>query len=767
MAQSAGNGAIDGADDLTLAQKVSLTAGAGTWHTPAIPAAGIDSVVFSDGPHGVRRHPDAAADALDLDVSVPATCFPPAAGLGSSWHPELVERVGRAIGLEAAAQGVSVLLGPGVNIKRSPLGGRNFEYASEDPLLSGRLGAAFVRGVQSTGVGACVKHYAVNNQETDRMRVSAEVDERTLREIYLPAFEHIVTTARPAAVMCSYNRVNGRYASQCRWLLTDLLRGEWGFDGVVVSDWGAVTDRVRSLSAGLDLEMPPPAGGNAEVLAAVTAGRLKESTVDAAARRVRTLVDRTAAARVDAAAVDAAAHHALARSAAQESAVLLKNAGGLLPLDPAGRSTLAVVGEFARTPRIQGGGSSHVVPTRVDNALDAIRAAVAAPDRVEFAPGFTLDGRPDPVLVADAVALAARAHTVLVFVGLPSSAESEGFDRTDLSLPADQVALLHALADLSERVVVVLSHGSPVELASWRDRVPAILTGWLLGQAGGGAVADLLFGAAEPSGRLAESLPLRLRDTPSYLHFPGGEGRVRYGEGIYVGYRYYDTVDTPVAYPFGHGLTYTTFAYSALRVARTGANAYAVTFTVTNTGRRAGAETAQVYVRDLESSVDRPSHELRAFAKVRLDPGASATVTLDLDPRAFAYFSPRTRRWRVEPGDVEIQVGASSRDIRLRRTVRVAGDGDDPVLTVESTLGEWLASPYGGGMRAALTAAGHAGALRLPDDVPPIAAATPLSRLVSFLPGVTSDDIAHYARAAADSDGVAHGRSSRAATPTG
>lgn len=747
---------------LTAAQKVSLTSGSGTWHTRGIPEAGIPSLMVCDGPHGLRKVSD-QTDVTDFGAT-PATCFPPAAGLGSSWNPELVQRVGRAVGREAAAEGVSVVLGPGVNIKRSPLGGRNFEYISEDPLLAGRMGAAFVRGVQSWGVGACPKHFAANNQETDRMRVSVEVDERTLREIYLPAFEHIVTTEDPATVMAAYNRINGVHAAQNPWLLTEVLRAEWGFQGLVISDWGAVTDRSAALAAGLDLEMPPATGRDADVERDLAAGALSEAVLDTAVGRVLALVDRTAPARTGLVGADHDEHHALARLAALESAVLLKNEGGLLPLSPDAPGTLAVIGEFARSPRFQGGGSSHVTPTRVDSALDAIRAAVASttsaasasgdadggpvgdhrratgPERVVFAPGFTLDGVPEPDLFAEAVRLAGRAETVLVFLGLPESAESEGRDRDRFELPADQLALLDAVAEANDRVVVVLSNGSGVAMEPWQRKVAAVFEGWLLGQAGGSAIARLLFGAENPSGKLAESIPLRLRDNPSHLHFPGGEGHVRYGEGLYVGYRYYDTLDAEVAYPFGHGLSYSTFEYRTLRVRRTGRCSYEASFTLTNTGSRAGAETAQLYVRDLESTLDRPAHELKAFAKVRLEPGASATVTLALPERAFAYWSPRERGWTVEAGEFELQVGASSRDIRLRQRVSCDGSRPRPAPTGGSTVGEWIAHPAGPLLRAAIAAAGHDGLLG-PEgaEIPPMIAATPVSRLVSFLPGMTAE----------------------------
>jgi beta-glucosidase len=759
---------------LTLEQKASLTSGSDNWYTQPVPEAGVDAIMVADGPHGLRRQPDSGGDGLALGAGALATCFPPAVGLGSSWNPPLVEQVGRAISREAVAAGVSVVLGPGVNIKRSPLGGRNFEYVSEDPLLTGRIGAALVRGLQSGGVGASLKHFAANNQETDRFRVSAEVDERTLREIYLPAFEHIVTTEQPMTVMCSYNKINGVYSSQNHWLLTEVLREEWGFEGLVVSDWGAVSDRAAALSAGLDLEMPPPIDGDAQVVAAVQSGALAESALDAAVARVLALIERTAAGRAERAGamVDFDAQHALAHTAALESAVLLKNDGGLLPLAADATGTLAVIGEFARSPRYQGGGSSHVAPTRVDNALDAIRALAADPARVEFAPGFTLDGSPGQAqrwaqgrgqgrdqnrdLVAEAVELAGRAETVLLFLGLPEQAESEGADRTHLGLPADQLALFDAVAAANGRIVVVLSNGSAVALEPWRDKAAAILEGWLLGQAGGGATARLLFGAANPSGKLTESLPLRLEDTPSHLHFPGGEGLVSYGEGIYVGYRYYDTLDVPVAYPFGHGLSYTTFEYSALLLTRTGPSTFEASFTVTNTGPVAGAEIAQLYVSDLDSSLDRPVHELKSFAKVQLEPGESATVTLALDERAFAYWSPRRRRWTVEPGEFEIQVGASSRDIRLRRTVHLDADGHRPELTRDATLGEWLAQPAGSVLREDIAARGYAQMVGLDakgsGNLHAMAAALPLGRLPSFMPGVTSEHVDLLILAAQDAE---------------
>lgn len=670
-------------DRLTLDERASLTSGGGLWTTKAIERAGLPEIRLSDGPHGVRWE------------KVPATCFPPAVALGSSWDPRLLRRVGDALGGEAAALGVHVLLGPGINIKRSPLCGRNFEYLSEDPLLSGVLGAALIDGIQSRGVAASLKHFAVNNQETNRMRVSADLDERTLREIYLAGFEHAVKAARPWTVMCSYNRINGEYASQHRWLLTEVLREEWGFDGLVVSDWGAVNDRVAALRAGLDLEMPAPNKVTDElVAAAVRQGELEREVLDQAARRVLMLIGRVVD-RPAAEPYDPEEHHRLAREVAGQCAVLLKN-DGVLPLDPA--ASVAVVGELARTPRYQGAGSSQLVPTRLDDALTELRAMSGA--EIPFAAGYRLDATGhDPALVAEARAVASAAEVTVVFLGLPDGEESEGYDRDHLDLPAGQLAVLTAVAGTGTRVVVVLSNGGVVKTSAFDDQAAAILEGWLLGQAGGGAVADILLGVVNPSGRLTETVPLRLEDTPSYLNFPGEADHVRYGEGVFVGYRYHDAVDGPVAYPFGHGLSYTTFAYSDLTVTTHG-EAVEVSATITNTGTRTGAEVVQLYVSAPSADVRRPVRELRGFAKVTLEPGESAPVAFTLGARDFAYFHPGHRRWTVERGTALVQLGASSRDLRLSGEVRLAGNEPQSRLTPDSTLAEWMSVPEG---RAVLT----------------------------------------------------------------
>ncbi|MBB5076645.1 glycoside hydrolase family 3 C-terminal domain-containing protein [Nonomuraea endophytica] len=680
-------------DRLTLAERAALTSGESLWRTQAIERAGIPSITLSDGPHGVRRQPD-DGDHLGVGHSTPATCFPPAVGLGSSWDPELVRRVGEALGRESRAMDVQVLLGPGVNIKRSPLCGRNFEYFSEDPRLSGVLGAALVLGIQSQGVGAAVKHFAANNQETDRMRVSAEVDERTLREIYLPAFQHVVTVAKPWMVMSAYNRVNGVYASEHPWLLTEVLRDEWGFRGVVVSDWGAVDDRVAALWAGLDLEMPTSGrASDASVVKAVEAGALDQELLDASAARVLALVAR---AQPGEGTFDAGAHHRLAREVAGQCAVLLKN-DGVLPLGF--QDSVAVVGELARTPRYQGAGSSHIVPTRLDDVLTEMRALAGR--ELEYAPGYRLgDAGRSPELEEEARAVAARATTTVVCLGLPAEDEGEGYDRTHLELPDNQRALLDVVAATGTRVVVVLSNGGVVRVADWDGAASAVLEGWLLGQAGGGAIADILYGEVNPSGRLAETIPLRLEDTASYLDFPGELGTVRYTEGVFVGYRYHDALDAAVSYPFGHGLSYTEFGYSDLDVHTRGSGeelVVRVSVRITNLGDRAGQEVAQVYVAAPSNDVRRPARELRAFRKVTLEPGASTTVRFYLAFRDFAYFHPVRRRWTIDPGTATIHVGASSRDLRVAATLVLEGS-KRPVpaaITPDSSLADWLAAPGG------------------------------------------------------------------------
>ena len=666
---------------LSVEHKAALVAGATFWKTVAAP--GIPAITMSDGPHGVRRTPDSGHD-FGLGESLPATCFPPATGLSSSWNRELVERVGQALGEESRAQDVNLLLGPGINIKRSPLCGRNFEYFSEDPLISGELGASYVRGLQSTGVGASLKHFAVNNQETNRMTVSAEVDERTLRELYLPAFENVVKREQPWTVMCSYNRINGVYAAENEWLLTTVLRDEWGFTGLVISDWGAVDNRVAALRAGLDLEMPGAVpDSQAAVVVAATRSSTDAQYLDTSVERLRTLVSLTS---TEAGSVfDEEAHHALARTAATESMVLLKN-DGVLPLE-AGKP-IAVIGQFARSPRFQGAGSSQVNPTRVEPALDALM--LLAP--VEFAAGYSL-GAPDPTLLDEAVELAERADTVLLFAGLPEGDESEGYDRTTLDLPTEQVELIRAVTAVNPRVVVVLTNGGVVSLEPWHDDAAAIVEAWLLGQAGGGAIADVLFGEVNPSGRLSETIPLRLQDTPSFLNFPGDLTSVRYGEGVFVGYRYYESSQVTVRYPFGHGLSYTTFEYSDLQVAKDGSLA---SVTVTNTGRVGGKEVVQLYVAPPPSDVRRPARELRGFTKVWLEPGASTRVELALTSRAYSYWDVESSDWVTSSGEYRVQIARSAHDVVIEHTVVMHDSRPDEKLSLESPVSDWLEHPVTG-----------------------------------------------------------------------
>jgi beta-glucosidase len=686
---------------LTLAEKVSFCLGSDFWHTAGVERLGIPKLMVSDGPHGLRAQME-EADHLGLSGSVPATCFPTASAIGSSWNVALFREVGEALAREARRWGVSVILGPGINMKRSPLCGRNFEYLSEDPYLAGELATPMVQGIQSLGVGTSLKHYAANNQEDDRLRVSAEVDQRTLREIYLPAFERVVTGADPWTVMCAYNKLNGTYCSEHHWLLTEVLREEWGSDCVVVSDWGAVHDRVAALRGGLDLEMPPNLGvSDAAVAAAVESGELDESVLDLAVMRMLRLIDRARPALAEGGTFDEVEHHGLARRAAAESAVLLKNDGGVLPLKPAAGASVAVIGEFARTPRYQGAGSSQVNPTRLDVPLEELRAGLSHGVEVRFAAGFEISGGEDGEALREAaVALADECDHVVVFLGLPAEAESEGFDRTHIELPANQLGLVDALARLGKPLVVVLANGSVVQLSTWEHKVAAILECWLSGQAAGGAAADLLLGKAKPSGKLAETIPVRLEDNSSYMNFPGDPGVVRYGEGVFIGYRAYDKCDQTVSYPFGFGLSYTTFEISDVEVeiggSVAGGDLYVeVTATVANTGSVAGAEVVQVYVGDVESTVARPVRELKGFTKVALESGQSTSVSIILLERAFAFWSTQWSRWAVEAGDFEISVGSSSRNLVATKTVTVDAPSLALPLGPSSTLHEWLADERG------------------------------------------------------------------------
>ena len=653
-------------NSLSLEQKCALLSGGTVFTTRALPGKGIPAITLSDGPNGVRKQAG-AADHLGLNPSVPATCFPTSATVANSWDPALGEAVGAAMGEEAAAQGVSVLLGPGLNIKRSPLCGRNFEYFSEDPYLAGKMAAAYVRGIQKNGIAACPKHFAVNSQELRRMASDSIVDERTLREIYLTGFEMVVKEAQPKTIMSAYNLVNGTYANENAHLLMDILRRDWGFDGAVVTDWGGSNDHALGVKNGSTLEMPAP-GGDAvrELMKAVQTGKITEADVDARLEELLELVFTTKAA-VDAAPgkFDADAHHALARRAAAQSIVLLKNENSLLPL--AKGEKVAVIGDFAQTPRYQGAGSSAVNSTKVDSFLDCL--AESGLNSVGYAKGFDRQGKPDESLKAEAVLLAKNANVVLLCMGLDEIKESEGIDRADMKLAENQLELLAAVAAANPNVVVLLSAGSSLE-SDWVKDCKALVYGCLGGQAGAGALVEVLTGAQNPCGKLAETWACRYADTPAKEHFGGAGRTVEYREGLYVGYRYYDTAGVPTAFPFGYGLSYTNFAYSDLKADEKG-----VTLTVTNTGSCAGAEVVQLYVAKPDAKVFRPVKELKGFTKVQLEAGESKTVTIPLDDKAFRYWNVATDRWEVEGGSYQLLVGASSADIRLTVAVTVAGTG--------------------------------------------------------------------------------------------
>jgi beta-glucosidase len=653
--------------ELTTEQKITLVSGADLWHTEEMP--GVPAIMLTDGPHGLRKQTE-SADPRDISGSEPATCFPTAAALGSSWDKELAEEVGRALGREALAENVAVILGPGLNIKRHSANGRTFEYFSEDPVVSGEMAGALVRGIQSQGIAACLKHYAANNQEHRRMSIDAIVDERTLREIYLTGFEIAVKNSDPWTVMSSYNKVNGDHVGESRELMTEILRDEWGFDGLAMTDWLATYDRPQAVAAGLDLEMPGSDGTWDKVLAnALKQGTLTEQALDLAAARVVDLVLRTRH-DGDAAPRDTEAHHALARKAAAAGTVLLTN-DGILPLKPSG--TIAVIGAFATKPRFQGAGSSLVNPTQVDTFLESLRELVGADAEVTYAAGYDpATGRSTPALMKEATDTAQSADAVVLMIGLPSVDESEGYDRPHLRLPDSHDSLVAAVTAVNDRTVVALSNGAPV-LMPWADQPAAIVESYLGGQASGAALADVLLGRSEPGGRLAESFPVNASDVPADSNFPGGETQVEYREGLYVGYRFHDSAGVAARFPFGHGLSYTSFEYSDLSVRKT-RDTYKVSVNVTNTGTRAGSEVVQVYVRDVESTVYRPTKELKAFEKVHLEPGESQLVSMVLDRRAFAVWDVASHDWKVEAGEFEILVGASSVDIRLTKTIKLASD---------------------------------------------------------------------------------------------
>jgi len=675
---------------MTLEEKASLCSGLDFWHTKPIERLGIPSIRMSDGPHGLRK------EETMFSKTVPATCFPPASCLSASWDRNLIERVGKAIGEECQAENVQILLGPGVNIKRSPLCGRNFEYYSEDPLLSSEMAKHFIKGVQSEGVGTSIKHFAANNQEHRRLTVSAEVDERTLREIYLASFEKAVKEAKPWTVMCSYNRVNGVYASENEFLLTKVLREEWGFEGFVVSDWGAVNDRVKGLSAGLDLQMPYDGGwGDKKIIEAVKKGELPEEVLNKAVERILNIVFKAIENKKENATYDKEAHHRIAREVARECFVLLKNEEKILPLKKEGR--IGLIGAFARKPQIQGGGSAHVNPTMVDDAVEEIKKLVEGKAEIIYADGYKIEtDEVDEKLIEEAKEVAKKSDVVVIFAGLPERYESEGFDRPHMKMPENHNRLIEEIAKINKNVVVVLSNGAPIEMP-WVDKVKAILETYRGGQAWGGAVADVLFGVVSPSGKLPETFPKKLSDNPSYLFFPGEGDRSEYREGIFVGYRYYDKKEMEVLFPFGHGLSYTTFEYSDLSLDKkemTDEEILRVKVKVKNTGDMKGKEIVQLYVRDVKSSVIRPDKELKGFVKVELEPKEEKEVIFELDKRAFAYYNVEIKDWYVETGEFEILIGRSSRDIVLKDTVFVRSTKQiKRKYHINSTIGDILDDP--------------------------------------------------------------------------
>lgn len=656
---------------MTVEEKAGLCSGQDFWHTKAIERLGIPAVMVSDGPHGLRKQ-DQEADHLGLNESIKAVCFPAGCALAASFDRRMTTRLGEALGEECQAENVAVILGPAVNIKRSPLCGRNFEYYSEDPYLASEIAASHIKGVQSKNVGTSIKHFLANNQEHRRMSSSSEMDERTAREIYLAAFEGAVKQSRPWTVMCSYNRINGTYACENKKYLTDILRNEWGFDGFVVSDWGAVNDRVESLKAGLELEMPSSFGINdKKIVAAVESGRLSEECLDEAVERVLNIVYKFVENRDENAVFDREADHRLSREIAAECMVLLKN-DQILPLDE--KADTVFIGAFAKKPRYQGGGSSHINSFKVESALDAS----AGMENITFAPGFiTEKDVVDDALIQEAVEAAKKAEAAVVFAGLPDSFESEGFDREHMRLPDCQNELIRQVAAVNPNTVVVLHNGSPVEMP-WIKDVKGVLEAYLGGQAVGAATVDILFGRANPCGRLAETFPLKLEDNPSYLYYLGEGDKVEYREGVFVGYRYYDKKKMDVLFPFGHGLSYTSFVYGNLKLDKeqmSDSESLKVSVDVTNTGTRKGKEVVQLYVAPLNGSIIRPVRELRGFDKIDLNPGETKTVSFQLEKRAFAYYDMEAEDWTVESADYEIQIGKSSRDIVAAAKVHVESTG--------------------------------------------------------------------------------------------
>jgi len=677
--------------EMTLEEKASLLTGLDIWHLKGIGRLNVPTIMVADGPHGLRKQAD-DTDHLGAGGSVVATCFPTACATACSFDRDLLRQLGEALGKEARQENVQVVLGPGANIKRSPLCGRNFEYFSEDPCLSGDLAAAWIQGVESQGVGTSLKHFAANNQETRRMSIDAQISQRALREIYLASFERAVKGGKPGTVMCSYNRINGVYASQNPWLLTQVLRRQWGFEGATITDWGACSDHVAGVAAGMDVEMPAMnTAHDQQMVRTVKEGLISEDVVTQAAERVLRLIVKYTEDLPVAQPFTLEEHHHLARKISRETMVLLKNEGSLLPL--AGSKRIAFIGEFAQTPRYQGSGSSHINAYKLTGALEAVRSV----QEVTYARGFdSKSDSTDPNLIREAVEQARASYACVLFIGLPESHESEGFDRTHLKLPDNQLALVDAVCAACARVAVVLHTGAPV-LLPFYNKVQAILCAYLGGQAVGGAAVDLLFGAVNPSGKLPETWPMRLEGTPSYLSFPGDDIKVRYEEDVFVGYRWYDKRRMSVRFPFGFGLSYTSFAYSNLRLSHEtlaqGGNLQ-VQVDITNAGSRAGKEVVQLYVQAPRGNVPRPDRELRAFEKVPLEPGQTRTLSFTLTRRDFSYWEERIEDFHAPGGSYVILIGASSVDTRLRKAVQLEAPEALPLyVDINTPLGDILAVP--------------------------------------------------------------------------
>lgn len=675
---------------MTLEEKAGMCSGKDFWHLKGVKRLGIPEVMVSDGPHGLRKQ-DQGGDHLGINDSIKAVCFPTACATACSFDRALLQTLGETLGDECQAEDVSVILGPAVNIKRSPLCGRNFEYFSEDPYLAAQMAAAHIKGVQSKNIGTSIKHFAANNQEYRRMSCSSEIDERTFREIYLSAFETPIKESKPDTVMCSYNRINGEFASEDHRLLTEILRDEWGFEGYVVSDWGAVNERVKGLKAGLDLEMP---GGNTctdeEIVAAVKNGTLEEEVLDTAVERILNIIFKYTDHRQEGK-FDKEADHETARKIAEESIVLLKNEN-ILPLTAEGKN-IAFIGQFADKPRFQGGGSSHINCFKVSSALNAVKDITS----ITYAQGYdTKEDVIDKTLMTEAVNTAKEADIAVIFAGLPDAFECEGYDRAHMQMPECQNVLISEILKVQKNVVVVLHNGSPVEMP-WADDVKGILEVYLCGQAVGEATVNLLFGKANPCGKLAETIPYKLEDNPSYLNFPGDGKTVEYREGVFVGYRYYDTKKMPVRFPFGYGLSYTTFAYSDLTLSAEemkDTDILTVSLKVKNTGNMAGKEIVQLYVADKTGTVNRPVKELKNFVKVFLEPGEEKTVTMKLDKRSFAWYCTDLQDWYTATGEYEIIAAASSQDIRLTKSVRVITSQTLPMdIHMNTTVAELMAHP--------------------------------------------------------------------------